>query len=282
MRLHQLTYPYKGGKKRLAYWSRGNPQNDSVVVCVHGLLRHSRDFDEIAVALASNHYVICPDLPGRGLSESLDNAEDYHPELYLEALAPLLSKFRQRQIHWIGTSLGGLLGMALASQPKSPINRLVLNDIGPELPQTALHRIASYISAPHFRNLQEVDQFLRQTYESFVGLSDQQWQRLTKYGSKPHVEGGFVLHYDPLIAANTAASANQRILLWELWESIMQPCLLVHGLTSDLLTPAIVNQMQSTHPDMRVLQRPGIGHAPSLMLESEVDEIKKFIDGDPI
>lgn len=277
MKLHQQVYTTPKGDKRLAYWSAGDPKNESIVICVHGLLRHSRDFDEIAQALAETHYVVCPDLPGRGLSEPLDEAAEYHPEYYLQALAPLIAKFQQRQIHWVGTSLGGLLGMALAAQPKSLIQSLVLNDIGPELPQVALQRIADYIDAPKFENLTEVEQFLRETYLSFEGLSDQQWSRLARYGSKPAAEGGFILHYDPLIADNTKASVAQTIELWDLWHEIAQPCLLVHGLASDLLTADIVARMQSHRSDMQVLQREGIGHAPSLMLEPEVEAVVQFI-----
>ncbi|NVK00534.1 MAG: alpha/beta hydrolase [Oceanospirillaceae bacterium] len=289
MKLHRQSYsitqatqhPTRGitnqGEKRLAYWSAGDPQSDSVVVCVHGLLRHSRDFDEIAQALASSHYVVCPDLPGRGLSDPLDAASDYHPERYLQALAPLLAKFQQRSIHWVGTSLGGLLGMALAAQPKSVIRTLVLNDIGPELPQVALQRIADYIDAPQFDNLAQVEEFLRQTYLSYEGLTDQQWQRLARYGSKPSGEGGLVLHYDPLIADNTKASRAQTIELWDLWQAIEQPCLLVQGLASDLLTPDIVARMQQQRPDLKLLQREGIGHAPSLMLPQEVEAVVQFI-----
>lgn len=279
MKLHQLTYPYRQGEKRLAYWSAGDPHNPSVVICVHGLLRHSRDFDEIAAALGADHYVICLDLPGRGMSEPLDSAEDYHPEQYLEALAPLLAKFQQRRIQWIGTSLGGLLGMVLAAQPKSVIKRLVLNDIGPEVPQAALQRIANYIDAPSFDDLQQVELFLRETYQSFAGLNDTQWQRLAQYGSRTSESGALMLHYDPLIAENTKASVAQTIELWSLWELIKQPCLLVQGLESDLLTSSIVKRMQQMHPQMQILPRPGIGHAPSLMLHDEVKAVTEFING---
>jgi len=279
MKLHQLRYPYRQGEKRLVYWSAGDPHSTSVVICVHGLLRHSRDFDEIAAALSTDHYVVCPDLPGRGMSEALDFAEDYHPEQYLLALAPLLAKFQQRRIQWIGTSLGGLLGMAFAAQPKSLIERLVLNDIGPELPQTALQRIADYIDAPRFNDLQQVGLFLRETYPSFAGLSDSQWQRLARYGSRATEDGALVLHYDPLIAEKTKASVGQTIELWSLWESIKQPCLLIHGLESDLLTPTIVERMQQMHPQMHIFLRPGIGHAPSLMLDEEVEVVTRFISG---
>lgn len=281
MKLQHINYPAGGGVKRLAYWSIGSEQSARALVCVHGLMRHSRDFDEVATALASTHYVVCPDLPGRGLSDWLDDPSEYDPQRYIEVLMPLLQRLQGKQIDWIGTSLGGLLGMALAAQPKSPIARLVLNDIGPELPVAALQRIANYIDAPRFDTLADVEQYLRTNYQSFKGLSDEQWQRLAKYGSRSLAEGGFVLHYDPQIAHNTKAAATQDLIeLWPIWESITQPCLLVHGLDSDLLTADIRKRMEATRADLECLEISGVGHAPPLMTPLEVNAIVAFLNAD--
>ncbi len=279
MKLNHINFPNAAGEKRLAYWSAGSPDSERALVCVHGLMRHSRDFDEIALALSDTHYVVCPDLPGRGLSDWFDDPAEYDPQRYIEVLLPLLQRLQGKQIDWVGTSLGGLLGMALAAQPKSPISRLVINDIGPELPIEALQRIANYVDAPEFDSLAEVELYLRQHYTSFQGLTDSQWARLASYGSRVKPEGGYQLHYDPKISNNTqaAAQAPEAIKLWDLWHAIEQPCLLVHGLESDLLTHEIRQRMQDTRPGMVCLELPGLGHAPPLMTEPEVDAIVSFL-----
>lgn len=279
MKLNHITFSTSSGDKRLAYWSAGSPDSERALVCVHGLMRHSRDFDEIALALAGTHYVVCPDLPGRGLSDWFDDPADYDPQRYIEVLMSLLQRLHGKQVDWVGTSLGGLLGMALASQPKTMISRLVINDIGPELPIEALQRIANYVDAPEFETLSEVEEYLRTHYQSFQGLSDSQWARLASYGSRAKPEGGYHLHYDPKISNNTkaAAQAPEAIALWDLWHAIEQPCLLVHGLESDLLTHDIRQRMHDSRPDLVCLELPGLGHAPPLMTEHEVDAIVNFL-----
>lgn len=280
MKLHYVEYILADTQKRLAYWSAGSEQSQSVVLCVHGLLRHSRDFDELVAALSQSHYVIAVDLPGRGLSDWFDEPADYQPQAYLEALGPLLAQLEGRRLNWVGTSLGGLMGMALAAGADTPISRLVINDIGAELPIEALRRIASYIDAPRFSDLAEVESYLRLNYPSYAALDDRQWQRLAAYGSRPLAQGGYALHYDPRIADNTrAAAAGEKIELWDIWQSIKQPCLLVHGLESDLLTPTICSRMQGIKPDMSCLEIAGVGHAPPLMTPLEVNAIVSFLQG---
>lgn len=279
MKLNHINYPTASGDKRLAYWSAGSPQSERALICVHGLMRHSRDFDEIALALADTHYVVCPDLPGRGLSDWLDDPQEYEPQRYLEVVQPLLLRLQHKQLDWVGTSLGGLIGMAVAAQPKSPISKLVINDIGPELPIEALQRIANYVDAPEFADLAEVEAYLREHYSSFVGLNDEQWRRLATYGSRPKPGGGHLLHYDPKISDKTKSTAQQDapIELWPIWQAITQPCLLVHGLESDLLTHSIRERMQAMRPDMRCLELEGLGHAPPLMTDREVAAIVEFL-----
>ena len=280
MKLNYVEYTLADTQKRLAYWSAGSEQSQSVVFCVHGLLRHSRDFDELVAALSHSHYVIAVDLPGRGLSDWFDDPADYEPYSYLEALSPLLAQFEGRRLNWVGTSLGGLMGMALAAGANTPISRLVINDIGAELPIDALRRIASYSVAPRFSNLAEVESYLRLNYPSYAALADPQWQRLAAYGSRPLAQGGYALHFDPRIADNTrAAAAGEKIELWDIWQSIKQPCLLVHGLESDLLTPTIRSRMQAIKTDMSCIEIPGVGHAPPLMTPLEVNAIVSFVQG---
>lgn len=277
MKLEYFRYDDRGQEKRLAYWSSGDPSKSQTLVCVHGLLRHSRDFDEIAQASKDQFFVICPDLPGRGLSDPLSRAEDYHPQYYAQVLSALLAHLNRAKISWIGTSLGGLIGMLLSAAPESLIDKLVLNDIGAELPLKGLQRIANYAQPPEFNTRIAVEDYLRQTYTSYKELTNQQWERLAAYGSRPLETGGYALHYDPLIALNTRAGARETIELWPLWQMISQPCLLIHGLESDLLTKDIVKRMRDTHPDMELMPLEGIGHAPALMLDDQIQPVINFI-----
>lgn len=273
MELDHLDYKIEGQDYRLVYWQKGRKDADRVVVCVHGLLRHSRDFDELAERLSANALVICPDLPGRGLSDWFDDPKLYRADIYGEILLALLNKFPTRAIDWIGTSLGGLVGMGLASLEGSRISRLVLNDIGPELPGVALQRIANYIEDPRFESQDQVTEYLKLRYLSYAGLSQAQWLRLSRYGCRATANNKLALHYDPAIAESARASAQETIEIWPIWHQIAQPVLLFHGLDSDLLTADIVQRMKASHTDIEVVALDGVAHAPSLMEDTHIDAI---------
>ena len=273
MELDHLDYKIDDKDYRLAYWQKGKKDADRIVVCVHGLLRHSRDFDELAERLSANALVICPDLPGRGLSDWFDDPKLYRPDVYAEILITLLNKFPSRAIDWIGTSLGGLVGMALASVESSRIRRLILNDIGPELPGVALQRISDYIEAPRFDSQEQVTEYLKLRYLSYSGLNQAQWLRLSRYGCRAVAHNKLALHYDPAIAENARESSRETIELWSVWHRITQPVLLFHGLDSDLLTVDIVQRMKASHADLEVVALDGIDHAPSLMEETHIHAV---------
>ncbi len=275
MQLDHLEYHLNGQLYKLAYWMAGDSGSDRLVVCVHGLLRHSRDFDELAAALSTDALVVCPDLPGRGLSDWLAEPEFYRPEAYLSILQTLLARFPSKRVDWVGTSLGGLIGMGLAASEKSRIDRLILNDIGPELPAVALKRISETVEDLRFLGLSSVTEYLQQRYSSYQNLTDRQWLRLSRYGSRGSGNAQLALHYDPAIALNAQTSAVETIKLWPVWEQIEQPVLLFHGLDSDLLTTEIVEQMQSSHEGLSVVSLPGVAHAPSLM---EPDHLNAITD----
>lgn len=277
MLLKYFKFDDLGHEKSLAYWCSGDPDSKRTLVCVHGLLRHSRDFDEMSAAINPGYFVLAIDLPGRGLSDPLNQAEDYNPQNYAKIIKELLLHLNRSNVHWLGTSLGGLVGMLLAAEPKSLIGQLVLNDIGAELPQQALARIADYASPPEFSTLAEVEFYLRDTYKSFQGLTDKQWYRLADYGSRELEKGGYTLHYDPKIAFNTRLHSNSTIELWSLWKMINQPCLVIHGLESDLLTTDITQRMRETHPLMELFTINGVGHAPSLMTGEQIEPIVNFL-----
>ncbi|MBC8212469.1 MAG: alpha/beta hydrolase [Gammaproteobacteria bacterium] len=264
------------GLHRLVYQEWGERDNPRVIICVHGLARNSRDFDELAWALSRDYRVVCPDVVGRGQSDWLPAGSPYGVPQYVQDMVALIARLNVSQLDWIGTSMGGLIGMVLAAYPESPIQRLVLNDVGPFVAQKPLSRIGRYVGQDQrFNTLDEVEALLRQHYSAYRGLSAQQWSALAQHGSRRTEDGRFALHYDPVIGEYTRAAAGQDIDLWALWQKISGPQLLMWGEDSDVLTADTVNRMQQLNDRLELSSWPGIGHAPSLM---EPDQIRTVLD----
>jgi len=280
---------------RLAYFQWGSTDNTRILVCVHGLARNGRDFDALATRLATEYQVICPDVAGRGASDWLTHPENYTyftyitdflDFLYSQQLCPtyltgILDYFGQTQeyqIDWLGTSMGGLIGMSIAAMPNSPIRRLILNDIGAFIPQSALSRIAGYLNhhPEYFADFATAEQYLRQTYRSFGQLTDIQWQYLTYYSIRPTFERGYQLHYDPKIA-QVFNQTVEDVELWQVWENIRCPVLILRGEQSDVLTEATVTEMCRIHPQTQVATFAGVGHAPTLLHEEQQSVIEKWL-----
>jgi pimeloyl-ACP methyl ester carboxylesterase len=208
-RAHTLPYLLAGAFHRMAFFAWGD-QAAPAVVCVHGLSRNAHDFDVLAEHLAARFYVICPDLPGRGGSDWLDDKSLYQPQSYVAALAHLLA-FLDRPVAWVGTSLGGICGMMLAAAAGTPIRRLVLNDIGPFIPKAALARIVDYVArVPDFADLGALEAYLRQVHAPFGALSDAQWARMAASSSRRLESGRLALHYDPGLSVPAARSTRRR------------------------------------------------------------------------
>ena len=279
MTSHRLTGPDPHGSHNLAYTQWGDPENPQVLVCVHGLTRNSRDFDFLAKALVSDYRIICPDLVGRGNSDWLTHPEDYEQSVYLADMVALLEHLNLNTVDWLGTSMGGLIGMLLAAQPHSPIRRLVLNDIGPFIPQSEVSRLAQRLKEPwpHLTSLLEVEQFLRFIHRQFGPLTDAQWQHLAQHSARQNEDGSYRLAYDRQIVQKLQAAARQDVVLWEFWEKIRCPVLLLHGQESMLLTLETIAQMQASHPNMQVVTLPGIGHAPALMADEQIQLVKEWL-----
>ena len=302
-----------GGFHRISYLDWGNPASDHVVVCVHGLARNSRDFDYLARDLASHCRVICVDVVGRGDSEWLADKGDYSFSTYLADAAALIARisapaapaafgtvrtFRGRpaptpkRIDWIGTSMGGLIGMLLAAKPGSPIRRLVLNDIGPFIPWSALYRLKGYVAGgSSFRSMAEVEAYLREACAQFGPLTDEQWRHLAEHSVVPVSDdkvAGYLLRYDPGIGHTMrGARADPEfpmgpnflsgIDLWSTWAEIQCPTLVLRGAESDVLSRETLIQMQARRPGVEVLELPGIGHAPALMSYDQIAAVKEFL-----
>jgi pimeloyl-ACP methyl ester carboxylesterase len=275
-----LTRHFQGlsphGFHRVAYHEWGDPENPRVAICVHGLSRNGRDFDVLAESLAATHRVLAVDMPGRGQSEWLADPNDYVFPTYLAALAALIARSGAVTVDWVGTSMGGLLGIVLAAQPRTPIRRLVVNDVGPAIEGAALTRIGTYLGMdPTFATYAEMAACVRAITAPFGALSDAQWDHLTRTSVRQRDDGRWGFNYDPGIAIpfRNAATAD----LWPLWDAIACPTLLLRGMQSDLLSAATAHEMTQRGPRARLIEFAGVGHAPSLLLEDQIAPIVAFL-----
>lgn len=266
------------GFHRVVYSDRGDPDNDRVLICVHGLTRNGRDFDTLAEAMAADYRVVCPDVAGRGRSQWLAVEEDYGYPLYCSDMAALMAHLGAESVDWVGTSMGGLIGMMLAASPGSPINRLVMNDVGPLIPKAALERIASYVGAdPRFKNMAELDAYIREIYAPFGPMTDAQWRGLIESSARTTAEGNIGLSYDPGIADPLRAMPLEDVDLWPVWDAVRCPVLLLRGERSDVLLSATAKEMQRRGPKTRFVEFEGIGHAPTLMVDDQVETIRNWL-----
>ena len=269
------------GLHRMAYVEWGDPDNPRVLVCVHGLTRNGRDFDTIARALSGHYRVVCPDVVGRGRSDWLGVKGDYDFPVYVADMVTLIARLGVERVDWLGTSMGGLIGMQLASLPHTPIQRLILNDVGPVIAAAALRRIGEYVgNAPKFPSMQAAEGYLRAVSESFGPLTDEDWRHLVMYSVRP-VEGGFSLVYDPAIGdVFRTMPIMADVELWSLYDAIRCPTLAIRGAESDLLAPETLVQMGQRGPCAQTVEIAGVGHAPMFMDDAQIRIVRDFlIDG---
>lgn len=273
------------GFHRMAYVEWGDPANPRVLVCVHGLTRCGRDFDTLAQAFADRYRVICPDVVGRGMSDWLRDPRHYAIPQYAQDMTTLLARLDVETVDWLGTSMGGMIGMALAAQPHpslGPIRRLILNDVGPVLAAGALKRIGEYLATPPtFASLDEAEHHIRTVAAPFGQLSDAQWRHLTENVVKSDTDGRLILRYDPGIAAPFAAVAaageGRDIELWPLYDAIRCPTLVIRGEHSDLLSRETVAAMTGRGPKAASAEIPGVGHAPMFMHDAQIAVVRDFL-----
>ena len=270
----------------VAYLEWGAREAPGAVVCAHGLTRNARDFDVLAAALAANgRRVVCVDMPGRGASDWLSRPEGYGYPLYVSVAAALLARIDASEIDWVGTSMGGLIGMMLAAKTNTPIRRLLLNDIGPFIPKSALERLAGYVGAdPRFDDLSGVEAYLRQVSAPFGPLSDAEWAHLARHSAIADGNGRLKLHYDPAIGGTFQARPIEDIDMWPVWEAIACPTLIVRGANSDLLLSTTLAEMKQRGPAaanglVQSVEFSRCGHAPALMADDQVASVRRFIAG---
>jgi pimeloyl-ACP methyl ester carboxylesterase len=285
---------------RMHYVEWGDPQAERVVICVHGLTRNGRDFDALAQALQSEFRVICPDVAGRGKSDWLPAKEDYGYPQYCTDMANLIVRVMaeppargllgrlghalagggsaRKRLYWVGTSMGGIIGMLLASRANCPIEKLVLNDVGTVIPRVAIERIGQYVGKdPRFKTYEELEALIRMVLAPFGALTDAQWRHLTETGARQHEDGSWGLSYDPGIGLPFQKWLLADVDLWQYWDTIACPTLLLRGAQSDLLLKETAVAMTRSGPKPRLVEFDGIGHAPALMADDQIKVVRDFL-----
>jgi pimeloyl-ACP methyl ester carboxylesterase len=283
MAMISRTYRALGphGFHRVHYTEWGDPDNPKVLICVHGLTRTGRDFDFLAAALEHEYRVICPDVVGRGQSDWLNDKSDYTYPLYVNDVAMLLARIDAERIDWVGTSMGGLIGIFLASYTGSPIHKMVINDIGPRIPAAGLQRVATYVGqVVTFDSIEKMEKFLRTIAATFGNLSDEQWRHMTIHGARQLEDGRYTFAYDPGIAKNFRTLDLKDIDLWSMWDAIHCPTLVLRGEHSDVLDHADAVIMTERGPKATLIEFPGMGHAPALMADDQIAVVRNWLLAD--
>ena len=285
----------------MAYVRWGQPDAERVVVCAHGLTRQGRDFDLLAQALVAKSaeplQVICPDVAGRGRSQWLDNPALYQIPQYASDMLAMLSQVQanlggasMQSLDWVGTSMGGLIGMVLAGQPGLPlpvgIRRLVLNDVGPAITWSSVERMKTYVGQyGQYRDLDEVAKSLWSLSQGFGPVLPEVWREMSSHMTRTGNDGALTLHYDPAIGTPLRAMTPDMAMageaaLWALYDQIKAQTLLIRGQDSDLLTPETAMDMTQRGPRAKLETWPGFGHAPTLTGNDQIQKIVSFLLGD--
>jgi pimeloyl-ACP methyl ester carboxylesterase len=254
---------------------------DGVVVAWHGLARTGRDMDHLAARLAGRYRVVCPDTIGRGLSQwSPDPAAEYCLDFYERLAETLLDQLGIAQCHWLGTSMGGAIGLrGAAGRLRGRIRRLVLNDIGPEIADAAVARIRSYAgSPPAFATVGELERYFRTVYKPYGWLGDDMWRLLTETSLRRLPDGRVTPHYDPAMVQQFVHHPDDYVQ-WDAWDALTIPVLCLRGETSDLLLPETADAMRSRGPRAVVVTIPGCGHAPALNTPEQYALVERFFAG---
>jgi len=274
--LLQLAAPFDDVE--LAYVEWGNPAAERIVVCVHGLTRNARDFDVLAAALAeSGARVIAVDVVGRGRSSWLKDPLGYSALTYAAHIGQLCRTLGLARVDWIGTSMGGIVGMIFAATNPTAIGRLILNDVGPSIDQSALAQIAAYVGLDlKFEGLEDIERHFRNIHAGFGKLSDDQWRHMAIHSARQDKDG-WRLSYDPAIRVVHAEGAKQDMDLWAVWEKISCPTFVLRGGESRILTADTAARMASTGPKAEVVTIQGVGHAPALMDEAQIETVKRWL-----
>ncbi len=278
----KLSLPYRlhGAQKQMVFHDWGDAANPRVLVCVHGLSRNGRDFDIFAHAMAADYRVLCPDVPGRGESAWLDRVDDYAIPVYAKLIGTILAQQGIAHYDWVGTSMGGLIGMVLAATPIAGLQKFVINDVGPEIERAALERIGMYMGMrlPAFDSFAQLLEAALPAIASFGPLTAPQQRHLVRTSCTQNELGKWEFNNDPKIGeAFVATLAAPSVDLWPLWRAVKQPTLILRGEHSDLLSPATLARMLSERKNVAAETIPDTGHAPMLMDAPTIAIVRDFL-----
>ncbi len=284
---HTVQCISPAGLHRIAYKQWGAPDNPRVLVCAHGVTRVGDDFDTMARALATDYRVICPDMAGRGRSDRLRDPDLYRIPQYVSDMVTLLARVGADggSVDWFGTSMGGLIGLGLASLPDSPIGKLILNDIGPTLDPAALRRIGDYIGQEmRFPTFEAAARFIRDISLPFGPHTEDEWHKLASDVLLQDKDGSWIRHYDlglalPFRAATPESTAADQAGLWAAYDAIRCPTLVVRGAESDLLSRQTAEAMVARGPRAQLVEVAGVGHAPTFLHADQIAIARAFLLG---
>ena len=282
-RLNHVQCLDNRGLHHMAYWEWGEAANPRVLVCVHGLTRQGRDFDTLARSLCSVYRIVCPDVVGRGRSDRLADPMGYALPQYVADMVTLLARLNAERVDWVGTSMGGLIGIGLAAQTGSPLARMVVNDVGPSIEPASLVRIGSYLGQPmRWKTLDDAADAMWAISQGFGPHTREQWLELTRPQLTTDDEGWLMPRYDPAIAApykaiTPALAQAGEALLWQAWDRLTLPTLLLRGAQSDLLSSATAQAMTERGPRARLVEFSGVGHAPMLQQPDQLAAVREFL-----
>ena len=275
------------GLHQMAYKEWGEEDNPNVLVCVHGVTRVSDDFDNLAQSLCKEYRVVCPDVVGRGRSGSLVNPQLYRLPQYVSDMVTLLARVlangERQTVDWFGTSMGGLIGMGLASLPDSPVSKLVLNDIGPTLDSVAIQRIGDYIAQEvRFPTFKAGAEFVKMVSTTFGEHTDAEWHKLAADVLRQDQDGSWVRHYDmglalPFQSVTPESAKADEAMLWAAYDAIRCPTLLVRGENSDLLSRETAQAMTQRGPKAKLVEIANVGHAPTFLHDDQIAIAKDFL-----
>ena len=278
--LHSVLCGGALGLYRMAYREWGDSSNPRVLVCVHGLTRNSLDFARLATKLSHEYRLIAPDVVGRGQSDRHPDPMAYNTLTYTADMVTLLARLGVEQVDWLGTSMGGLIGMMMAAHKNTPIRRLILNDVGPTLSLDALKRIVNYVSGPHqFADGDTARRYIKTIFAPFALTSEADWSELIDHTLKPTADGGVRFNYDPDIRKPLeVAVLGQEVDLWAFYDRIHCPTLLIRGEQSDLLSVETALEMSRRGPCATLATIAGVGHAPMFMSDDQIALVRGFLD----
>jgi len=275
MQQHHLQYHWNGEHYQVGFRSHGQASNPNVLVCVHGISRNARDFDAIGEALSDLYHVVAVDMPGRGMSDWMEDKSQYNDPLYETVAGEVIAMTGARQVDWIGTSMGGVIGMRIASMPTSPIRKLVLNDIGPFIPSEGRKQNSRVFGLDtRFKSEEEGIRWVRENRSAFGPFTEADWEKFCRDSLRKISDSEWGLDYDPGLGGVRSVDDYNA---WDQWERIACPVLCLWGLESVLLTSDTIERMKTSGPKAKVVEVPGVGHCPGLVDEAQIKAVRDFL-----